>query len=73
MLALLSSWSDDPRRPQLNVMNCTEPKSKANASGRPRQSLSEKLGAPLGHRKRLQEAISNLASPGQPTAFGAAS
>jgi hypothetical protein len=72
MLALLSSWSDDPRR-QLNVMNCTEPKGKANASGRPRQAAPEKLGAPLGHRKRLREAISNLASPGQPTPSGAAS
>src|SRR5215472_9397581 len=27
----------------------------------------EKLGVPLGHRKRLLKAISNLASPGQPT------
>jgi hypothetical protein len=52
-------------------MNCTEPKGKADASGRPRQAASEKLGAPLGHRKRLLEAISNLASPGQPTPSGA--
>ena len=73
MLAFLSSWTDDPRRPQLNVMDCTEPKGKANASGRPRQAASEKLGAPLGHRKRLHEAISKLASPVQPTASGAAS
>ncbi len=27
----------------------------------------EKLGVPLGHRKRFLKAISNLASPGQPT------
>jgi class 3 adenylate cyclase len=27
----------------------------------------EKLGVPLGHRKRLLKAIANLASPGQPT------
>jgi hypothetical protein len=33
----------------------------------------EKLGVPLGHRKRLLKAISNLASPGQPTPSGAAS
>jgi hypothetical protein len=33
----------------------------------------KKLGVPLGHRKRLLKAISNLASPGQPTPSGAAS
>ena len=33
----------------------------------------EKLGAPLGRHKRLLKAISNLASPGQPTPSGAAS
>jgi len=41
ILALLSSWSDDPRRPRLNVMHCTEPKGKADASGRPRQAASD--------------------------------
>ena len=33
----------------------------------------EKLGVPLGHHKRLLKAISNLASPGQPTPSRAAS
>ena len=33
----------------------------------------EKLGAPLGRHKRLLKAISNLASPGQPTPSRAAS
>jgi hypothetical protein len=32
----------------------------------------EKPGVLLGHRKRLLKAISNLASPGQPTPSGAA-
>ena len=33
----------------------------------------EKLGVPLGRRKRLVKAISNLASPAQSTPRGAAS
>jgi SAM (Sterile alpha motif) domain-containing protein len=33
----------------------------------------EKLGVPLGHRKRLLKAISSLASRWQPTPSGAAS
>jgi hypothetical protein len=33
----------------------------------------KELGVPLGHPKRLLKAISNLASPEQPTPSGAAS
>jgi len=33
----------------------------------------EKIGVPLGHHMRLLKAISNLASPEQPTPSGAAS